>query len=256
MQMRPQAVTPAACRVDAASKEDQHLDRACRPTRRHRGGRRRNLDRQLHALRSRIHRSGAKNLAIPYIRRRRHRRAIEGRADGKQQTQESCDSKAVHMSMLSIGLALAIRAVLVLLFLPFSALDKALDFRSAVAQAQEAMPNKAVATALIIVGLFVEVFMSAGVVSGIADRACALVLAGYCAVTALVWKQFWRPGDFWRSSKGKARALFWDFWKNLALAAGFLLIVFGTDASSIAQFFAHPTIQSHPYRLTQEHVRP
>jgi len=48
----------------------------------------------------------------------------------------------------------------------------------------------------------------------------------------------------------------WDFWKNLALAAGFLLIVFGTNASSIAQFLAHPTIQSHPYRLTQEHVRP
>ena len=64
-------------------------------------------------------------------------------------------------------------------------------------QAQEAVPNKAAATALILVGLFVEVFMSAGLVSGIADRACAFVLASYCAVTALVWKQFWRPGDFW-----------------------------------------------------------
>jgi putative oxidoreductase len=160
------------------------------------------------------------------------------------------------MSTLSIGLVLAIRVALVLLFLPFSALDKVLDFRNAVAQAQEAVSNKAAATALILVGLFVEVFMSAGVVSGIADRACAFVLAGYCVATALVWKQFWRPGDFWRSSDGKARALFWDFWKNLALAAGFLLIVFGTDASSIEQFLAHPTIQSHPYRLTQEHVRP
>ncbi|MGB7012938.1 MAG: DoxX family protein, partial [Pseudolabrys sp.] len=168
----------------------------------------------------------------------------------------SRDRKAMQMSTLSIGLALAIRIVLVLLFLPFSALDKVLDFRGAVAQAQEAVSSKAVATALILVGLFVEVFMSAGVVSGIADRACAFVLAGYCAVTALLWKQFWRPGDFWSSSVGKARALFWDFWKNLALAAGFLLIVFGTDASSIAQFFAHPTIQSHPYRLTQEHARP
>src|SRR5262249_12477217 len=91
-----------------------------------------------------------------------------------------------------------------------------------------------------------------GVVSGIADRACAFVLAGYCAVTALVWKQFWRPGDFWSSSDGKSRALFWDFWKNLALAASFLLIVFGTDSSSIARFFATLPSQSHPYRLTQE----
>jgi putative oxidoreductase len=160
------------------------------------------------------------------------------------------------MSTVIIALALAIRVLLVLLFLPFSALDKILDFRGAVAQAQEAVQSKAAATTLILVGLFVEVFMSAGVVSGIADRACAFVLAGYCAVTALVWKQFWRPGDFWSSSNGQARALFWDFWKNLALAAGFLLIVFGTDASSIAQFLAHPTIQSDPYQLTHETARP
>src|SRR5215475_11229567 len=157
--------------------------------------------------------------------------------------------KAVHTSTLSISLALGIRVVLVLLFLPFSALDKLLDFRNAVAQAQEAVQNKVAATALILIGLFIEVFMSAGVVSGIADRACAFVLAGYCVVTALLWKKFWRPGDFWSSSNGRARTLFWDFWKNLALAAGFLLIVFGTDASSIAQFLAHPTVQSHPYRL-------
>ena len=160
------------------------------------------------------------------------------------------------MSNLSIGLALAIRVVLVLLFLPFSALDKVLDFRGAVAQAQEAVSNKAVATALILVGLFVEVFMSAGVVSGIADRACAFVLAGYCAVTALLWKQFWRLGDFWSSNTGRARTLFWDFWKNLALAAGFLFIVVGTEASSIAQFLAHPTFQSHPYRLKRERAQP
>jgi putative oxidoreductase len=160
------------------------------------------------------------------------------------------------MSALSIGLAMAIRVVLVRLFLPFSALDKVLDFRSAVAQAEEALPNKVGATGLILVGLFVEVFMSAGVVSGVADRACAFVLAGYCAVTALVWKQFWRPGDFWSSNNGMRRALFWDFWKNLALAAGFLLIVFGTDASSITQFFAHPTLQSHPYSLAQQRARP
>lgn len=160
------------------------------------------------------------------------------------------------MSTLSIALTAAIRIVLVLLFLPFSALDKVLDFRSAVAQAREALPNRAAATGLILAGLFVEVFMSAGVVSGIADRACAFVLAGYCGVTALVWKQFWRPGDFWTANDGKARALFWDFWKNLAVAAGFLLITFGTDASSIQAFFAHPAASSHPYQVTEQQVRP
>src|SRR6516162_6831938 len=160
------------------------------------------------------------------------------------------------MTALSIVITLAIRIVLVLLFFPFSALDKIFNFHAALSQAGEAVPNRTAAAMLVFAGLFVEIVMPLGILTGIADRFCAFILAGYCGVTALLWKQFWRPGDFWSSSTGKARALFWDFWKNLALAAGFLLIVFGTDASSIAQFFAHPTIQSHPYRLTQEHARP
>ena len=85
----------------------------------------------------------------------------------------------------------------------FRALDKVLELRSAVAQAQKAVPNRAVATALIIVGLFVEVVMSAGVASGIADRACALVLAGYCAVTALVWKRSGAPATFGVQAKAR-----------------------------------------------------
>ena len=159
------------------------------------------------------------------------------------------------MSTFAIAITLASRILLVLLFLPFSALDKLLDFRTAVAQAKEAASNKAVATSLILAGLFVEIFMSAGVVTGIADRACAFVLAGYCGVTALVWKQFWRPGDFWTDSSGKARILFWDFWKNLAVAAGFLFVTFGTTASSVDAFLRHPTLSSHPYSVTHE-VRP
>jgi putative oxidoreductase len=160
------------------------------------------------------------------------------------------------MVMLSIGLTAAIRVGMVLLFLPFSALDKVFNFRGAVAQAREAAPNAAVATALILTGLFVEVFMSLGVITGIADRACAFVLAGYCGVTALLWKQFWKPGDFWSSASGQGRTLFWDFLKNFALGAGFLLISFGTDAASVGHFFAHPLSSSHPYRVTQADVMP
>ncbi|MGO8955418.1 MAG: DoxX family protein [Rhodomicrobium sp.] len=160
------------------------------------------------------------------------------------------------MAALSIGIALAIRIFLVLLFFPFSALDKILDFRGAVVQAQEVASSRATATALICAGLFVEVFMSLGVVTGIADRFCAFVLAGYCAVTALIWKQFWKPGDFWSSNAGEGRTLFWDFLKNFALGAGFLLITFGTGAASARQFFEDPFSPSHPYRLVLEKVRP
>ena len=160
------------------------------------------------------------------------------------------------MMTLSIGLAAAIRVVLVLLFFPFSALDKILNFRGAVAQARQAAPNLTIATGLILAGLGVEIFMSLGVITGIADRACAFVLAGYCGVTALLWKQFWKPGDFWTANDGRSRTLFWDFLKNFALGAGFLLITFGTDAASVGHFFSHPLASSHPYRVTREQVQP
>jgi putative oxidoreductase len=158
------------------------------------------------------------------------------------------------MITLSIGLTAAVRIVLVLLFLPFSALDKILNFRGAVAQAREVASNVTIATGLICTGLFVEIFMSIGVITGIADKACAFVLAGYCGVTALLWKQFWKPGDFWSSDTGQGRTLFWDFLKNFALGAGFLLISFGTDAASVGDFFAHPLRSSHPYSVAEEQV--
>jgi putative oxidoreductase len=156
------------------------------------------------------------------------------------------------MITLGILLTLAIRVALVVLFLPFSALDKLLNFNGAVAQARQAASNRTVATGLVVAGLCVEVFMSLGVVTGIADRACAFVLAGYCGVTALLWKQFWKPGDFWTSNSGQGRTLFWDFLKNFALGAGFLLITFGTDAPSAEQFMAHPMVSSHPYRTADK----
>jgi putative oxidoreductase len=156
------------------------------------------------------------------------------------------------MITLGIAVTLAIRVVLVLLFLPFSALDKLLNFKGAIAQATEVTANRFVAVGLIGVGFCVEVFMSLGILTGVADRVCALVLVGYCAVTALLWKQFWKPGDFWKSSTGQGRALFWDFLKNFALCAGFLLITFGTDAASVRRFIVHPTVSSHPYRASLE----
>jgi putative oxidoreductase len=154
-----------------------------------------------------------------------------------------------RMTTLSLIIAAGIRCLLVILFLPFSALDKVLNFRGAVGQASEVAPSRGVATALICVGLFVEVVMSLGIVTGIADRLAAFVMAGYCGTTALLWKQFWRPGDFFASGQSKARELFWDFLKNFSLAAGFLLVTFGTGAGSIEAFLANPTASSHPYRV-------
>jgi putative oxidoreductase len=148
--------------------------------------------------------------------------------------------------------ALIVRYVLVVLFLPFSALDKIFGFEGAVRQAQEVFKPRPLAAAVLMCGLAIEVIMSLGVVTGFADRMAALVLAAYCAATALLYKRFWAPGDFWAAGDSQGRTLFWDFLKNLSLGAGFLLIVIGTNGSGLRPFLAHPLASSHPYASSAE----
>ena len=150
------------------------------------------------------------------------------------------------MTMVSVVIALAARMLLVALFLPFSALDKILNFGGARSQAGQLAPA-ALTTPLVLAGLFIEIVMSLGVLTGVADRPAAVALALYCCLTALGWKQFWRPGDFFKPGDSVARNLFWDFWKNLALAGGFLLIAFGTSARDVGSFFDNPLSSTHPY---------
>lgn len=147
---------------------------------------------------------------------------------------------------------LAARMGLVLLFLPFSALDKIFGFDHAVRQAQEVFRPRALAVAAIVIGLAIEILCGLGVVSGIADRACALVLAFYCVATAVLFKPFWAQGDFWADPGGKGRALFWDFLKNLSLGAGVILIVIGTNGAGLRPFLHHPFASSHPYGVSHE----
>ena len=142
---------------------------------------------------------------------------------------------------------LLVRLGIVLLFLPFSALDKISGFGNAVDQAQQVFKPRVLATMVLLLGLAIELFCTLGVVAGVADRAAAFIIAGYCAATALLYKHFWAPGDFWSNPAGKGRSLFWDFLKNLSLGAGFLLIVVGTDGSGLQPFLSAPFESSHPY---------
>ncbi|MDE0880151.1 MAG: DoxX family membrane protein [Sphingomonas bacterium] len=143
--------------------------------------------------------------------------------------------------------ALIVRYGICMLFLPFSALDKIFGFDHAVRQAQQVFTARRVAIGVLMIGLFIEIVCTIGVVTGIADRAAALVIAGYCAATAVLYKQFWAQGDFWSDPDGKGRGLFWDFLKNLSLGAGFLLLVVGTDGSGLQPFLDAPFASSHPY---------
>lgn len=149
--------------------------------------------------------------------------------------------------MLSILVVIVVRGFLVMLFLPFSALDKILNFKRAVGQAEEAIPARSLATMLILVGLGIEVVMSLGVLTGVADRLAAFILGGYCIVTAILWKQFWKVPDFRLKGQSSGREVFWDFLKNFALAGGFLLLAFGAGASGVQAFIDHPFASTHPY---------
>ena len=151
------------------------------------------------------------------------------------------------MGLTVIGITFATRTLLVLLFLPFSALDKVLNFGAAVRQAQQAIKSTRFASGLIVLGFCTELIMSAGVLSGVADRLAACVLACYCIVTAALWKQFWHVGDFKLQGPSRGRELFWDFLKNLAVAGGFFMITFGTSAGTAGAFLHHPLASSHPY---------
>ncbi|MCW6506583.1 DoxX family protein [Lichenifustis flavocetrariae] len=148
---------------------------------------------------------------------------------------------------MSLAVALAVRYLLVVLFFPFSALDKIINFKGAVRQASEIVRSPTLATALIIIGLGVEILMPIGILTGTADRLAAFVMAGYCMVTALLWKRWWMPGDFWKAGDSKARNLFWDFLKNFSLAGGFLLLAFGLHAGDVQAFVRDPLGSSHPY---------
>ena len=148
---------------------------------------------------------------------------------------------------LEFAIILALRYLVVMIFLPFSALDKILNFNGAVAQARQAIPSDGAARVAIVAALCIEIIMPLGILTGVADRLAALILAGYCVITALLWKQFWKPGDFWSTGSSRARDLFWDFLKNLSLAGGILLITFGTDVRQVAALLSDPQLSSHPY---------
>jgi putative oxidoreductase len=142
---------------------------------------------------------------------------------------------------------LCVRYGLVVLFFPASALDKIFNFEGAVSQATQVFNARSVAATMILTGIFVELIMPLGILTGVADRLAAFIMAGYCAVTALLFKRFWELGDFWRAGESKARDLFWDFLKNFSLASGFLLITVGIDGHAWSSFLNDPLVSSHPY---------
>ena len=153
--------------------------------------------------------------------------------------------------MAAMAMVFGLRCLVVALFMPFSTADKLLNFSGATDQAASIFKPRALAKIVILGGMAIELFCSLALITGWHDRLGAAILAGYCVITALLFKQFWAPGDFWSNPAGKARTAFWDFWKNLALAAAIMLIAVGADGRGLSAFVADPLSSTQPYRGSQ-----
>jgi putative oxidoreductase len=130
---------------------------------------------------------------------------------------------------------LLLRICLVALF-PFSALDKMVNWKSALAQAGS-LPFK---PAMLTASILVEIVTPICIVTGWHDRLAAFILAGFCIVTALLFHQFWRFGDFWRFKEGEGMQHFWEFLKNFGLVGGIGLVMLAPHTLPLGEFILHP----------------
>jgi putative oxidoreductase len=136
-----------------------------------------------------------------------------------------------------VFLPLLARICLVCMF-PFSGLDKILHWDEALKQANSSfLPN---GKALLIIGMAVEFCAPVCIIFSWHDRLAAFILAGFCAVTALLYHNFWAYGDFWAAQNSQGRAHFWDFLKNFGLVGGLCLIIIGGSLSPLSTILAHP----------------
>jgi putative oxidoreductase len=150
------------------------------------------------------------------------------------------------MTTLDLLIPFLIRLCLVVLF-PFSALDKIFDWEGAMKQARSSvLPGGPV---LLVLAIIVEIAAPVMILFGWHDRLAAFLLAGFCAVTAVLYHAFWRYGDFWHRGTSQGRDHFWDFLKNFGLVGGLMLLVFLSGLAPLRLVAAGP-LSSAPYGLS------
>lgn len=135
-----------------------------------------------------------------------------------------------------IAVPLIARVCLVIMF-PFSAFDKIVHWKEAMQQATSSILSGG--AVLIVIAIVVEFVTPACIVIGWHDRLAAIVLAGFCAVTAILYHPFWKHPHFW-SKAGEGRSHFWDFLKNFGLVGGLLLLAIGGMPVSASSVLEHP----------------
>lgn len=114
------------------------------------------------------------------------------------------------------------RVSMVCLFPP-SAVDKIYNRKQAMQQAESGpLPDP---NLLLDLGIAVETLCPLLIVAEKRDREAAAVLAGFCAVTAALYHQFWTYDDLLAQNvKSEGREHLWEFLKNFAVAGGLMTI--------------------------------
>ena len=140
------------------------------------------------------------------------------------------------------GIILMARIGLVILF-PFSALHKILFHGEALEQARSSiLPGPKV---LLLLATVLEIVGPALIMLGLFDRLAALLMAGYCAVTAVFFHRFWSYGDLFAKGQSQGRTHLFDFMKNFGMVGGFLLLMLVSQFQTLGDF-AHDPLQSAP----------
>ena len=118
--------------------------------------------------------------------------------------------------------AFLIAKILIVLIFPFSALDKIINWQSALEQANSGfLPGGPV---LLVLAMIVEVVTPICIVLGWYAGWAAVVLAGYCAITAVLYHNFWAYPRFWAADT-EGHPHVWDFFKNFAIVGGCIYII-------------------------------
>lgn len=126
--------------------------------------------------------------------------------------------------LVNDALTVLARIFIVWIF-PFSFLDKVINWDNALKQANSSwLPGGRV---LLILAMAVELLTPPMIVFGFYDGIAAFILAGYCAVTGIVYHAFWTYPRFW-SPESEGYPHIWDFFKNFGLVGGLIFVMYAS----------------------------
>lgn len=146
-----------------------------------------------------------------------------------------------------INEALPVLALVFIVWIfPFSFLDKIINWDAAVKQASSSwLPGGKL---LLFPAMAVELLTPPMIVFGFYAGIAAFILAGYCAVTALAYHNFWTYPRFW-SPVSEGYPHIWDFFKNFAIVGGLIFVMLGsgffqdveTEVEEVTMFGPNPS---------------